>query len=306
MGIRIGNAIIQIKFEFRHPWPSLTGVIALCKNVVFLTLLCNFLDIDLKYGIWIGIDIIQIKFEFRHTWPNLQELLPFVQKNIFPDFSLQSFEILTWKFLYELVFLVCCGCDTSYIVSVHIQCQASKYTLSLCRGHSWRVRLAKQETLTPPGHLVSPLLCRGPRMSTVVLYYWCHSDSASVILYFTFGLNTDQGRVSSRVAYFTGVIALCKNLIFWTFSVSLWDFDLKCCIWLGFDLKQIKFYFRHAWSTFTGVIALCWNLVFRTFLCRPLLTLNFVYLFVSKLYRTSLTFVAFDILLFHLLPLAKI
>ena len=87
---------------------------------------------------------------------------------------------------YYAFFLVCCGCDTSYIVSVHIQCQASKYTLSLCRGHSWRVRLAKQETLTPPGHLVSPLVCRGPWMSTVVLYCWCHSDGASVILYFTF------------------------------------------------------------------------------------------------------------------------
>ena len=69
---------------------------------------------------------------------------------------------------------------------VHIQCQASIYTISLCRGHSWRVRLAKQETLTPPGHLVSPLVCRDPWMSTVVLYCWCHSDSASVLLYFTF------------------------------------------------------------------------------------------------------------------------
>ena len=47
-------------------------------------------------------------------------------------------------------------------VSVNIKCQASIYTLSLCRRHSWRVRLAKQETLTPPGHLVSPLVCRGP------------------------------------------------------------------------------------------------------------------------------------------------
>ena len=47
-------------------------------------------------------------------------------------------------------------------MSVHIQCQAFIYSLSLCRGHSWRVRLAKQETLTPPGHLVSPLICRGP------------------------------------------------------------------------------------------------------------------------------------------------
>ena len=36
------------------------------------------------------------------------------------------------------------------------------YYLKSCRGHSWRVRLAKQETLTPPGHLVSPLVCRGP------------------------------------------------------------------------------------------------------------------------------------------------
>ena len=63
---------------------------------------------------------------------------------------------------YYAFFLVCCGCDTSYIVSIHIQCQASIYTLSVCRGHSWGCRLAKQETLTPPGHLVSPLVYRGP------------------------------------------------------------------------------------------------------------------------------------------------
>ena len=49
------------------------------------------------------------------------------------------------------LFLVCCGCDTSYIVSVHIQCQAYIYTLSLCRGHLWRVRLAKQKRQLLPG-----------------------------------------------------------------------------------------------------------------------------------------------------------
>ena len=79
----------------------------------------------------------------------------------------------------------CVVAVTLPIVSVHIQCRASIYTLSLCRGHSWRVRLAKQETLTPPGHLVSPLVCRCPWMSTMVLYCWCHSDSESVLLYFT-------------------------------------------------------------------------------------------------------------------------
>ena len=95
---------------------------------------------------------------------------------------------------YYAFFLVCCDCDTSYIVSVHIQCQASIYTLPLCRWHSWWVRLAKQETLTPPGHLVSPLVCRGPRMSTLVLYCWCHSDSASVFLYFIRSYRFDMWR----------------------------------------------------------------------------------------------------------------
>ena len=75
---------------------------------------------------------------------------------------------------------------TSYIVSVHILCQASIWTLSLCSGHSWRVRLAKQETLTPPGHLVSPLVCRGPWMPCVVLYCWCRSNTASVLVDLTF------------------------------------------------------------------------------------------------------------------------
>ena len=63
------------------------------------------------------------------------------------------------------------------VSSLHI------YTLVVSRAF---MRLAKQETLTPPGHLVSPPVCRGPWMSTVVLYCWCHSDGASVLLYFTF------------------------------------------------------------------------------------------------------------------------
>ena len=92
--------------------------------------------------------------------------------------------------------------------------QASIYTLSLCRGHSWRVRLAKQETLTPPGHLVSPLVCRGPWMSTVVLYCWCHSDSASVLLYFTFN--------SSCQSLLQTSIQICESIAKKTPENEIW------------------------------------------------------------------------------------
>ena len=52
-------------------------------------------------------------------------------------------------------------------------------------------------TLAPPGHLVSPLVCRGPWMTIVVLCCWCRSDSASV-LYFTLMSVTAGGPVSPR------------------------------------------------------------------------------------------------------------
>ena len=68
--------------------------------------------------------------------------------------------------------VVGCGCDTSYIVSVHIQCQASIYTVLLCRGHSWRVRLAKQETLTPPGHLWFAGVCECPPGALLLVPQW--------------------------------------------------------------------------------------------------------------------------------------
>ena len=72
-----------------------------------------------------------------------------------------------------------------FLYSVGPHQMSSLHIYPLCHGHSWWLRLAKQETMTPPGHLVSPLVCRGLWMSTAVLYCWCHSDSASVLLYFT-------------------------------------------------------------------------------------------------------------------------
>ena len=141
--------IIQIKFEFRHAWPTFTGVIALCCNLVFQVFSAVFSDTDLKFGIWICLDTIQIKFEFRYAWPTFIGVIALcwnlvyptffccllrnwleswymilswhntdqvrvssrltyfyrsycpLLKCHFPDFSLLSFEILTWNLVYE-------------------------------------------------------------------------------------------------------------------------------------------------------------------------------------------------------------
>ena len=52
-----------------------------------------------------------------------------------------------------------------------------------------------------PGHLVSLLVCRGPWMSTVVLYCWCYSDSTSVLLYFTFYVQS-CATTNNDISYF--------------------------------------------------------------------------------------------------------
>ena len=87
---------------------------------------------------------------------------------------------------------------SGFIVSIN-------YAVTSCRLQKYQSYLTNDKGLSwpafPPGHLVSPLACRGPWMSTSVLYCWCHSDSASVLLYFT-----------------------CKGMIqaysFWSFNVS--------------------------------------------------------------------------------------
>ena len=74
-----------------------------------------------------------------------------------------------WHFLYSVV---------------HIQVSILDiYTFVVSRA--FMACAAKSERLTPPGHLVSPLVCRGQWMSIVGLYCWCHSDKASVLLYFS-------------------------------------------------------------------------------------------------------------------------
>ena len=167
----------------------------------------------LKICIWLSLYKIQIKFEYSQFASNCLPLLELRKLGIvFHTFLIHAFtyraEILHmtlfyWTADHVRVSSLSVGVmpllgHRILLIQFYIQFYAlfsymlwyieRKFYiwLSLCRGHTWRVRLAKQETLTPPGHLVSPLVYRGPWMSTVVLYCWCHSDSASVVLYFTF------------------------------------------------------------------------------------------------------------------------
>ena len=71
-----------------------------------------------------------------------------------------------WHFLYSV--------GQHPVSSLHI------YTFVVSRAFMAGAA-AKQETLTPPGHLVSPLVCRGPWMSIVVLY--CCATVSSFVFY---------------------------------------------------------------------------------------------------------------------------
>ena len=129
-------------------------------------------------------------------------------------------------------------------MSVHIQFQASIYTLSLCRRHSWRVWLAKQETLTPPGHLVSPLVCRSPWMSTVVLYWWCSIVGATVTVHQFF-----------CILHF---ILLNMGYFCWLWHIRLFgNFTINyMCIWF-FPFKFVFVIFNSTNNYFKDICWLC-------------------------------------------------
>ena len=103
-GIWICLDIIQIKFDFGCVWPTFTWVIALCKKSVFRTFLCHLSTY------WVEISYMNLSW--HHTgqdrlWSRLtyfyMSYCP-LQKFRFPDYSLSSFDILSWNFIYEFVF----------------------------------------------------------------------------------------------------------------------------------------------------------------------------------------------------------
>ena len=108
------------------------------------------------------------------------------------------------------------------IVSVNIQCQASIYTLSLSR--EFMAGAASQAgDVDSSWALVSPLVCRGPWMFPVVLYFWCHSDIASVLWYFNVEVNMLLDETS---VFFRCVVKLltffCTPIYLWKAFLFMW------------------------------------------------------------------------------------
>ena len=113
----------------------------------------------------------------------------------------------------------------------------------VCRGHSWRVRLAKQETLTPPWHLVSPLVCRGPWMSP-----WCSIVGATVTVHQFFCiLHSVPFHNLSRFESHSNLQTLSYNKYILIEIVILWVYYT---IPFGFNLKLFLALFGHYFSTF--------------------------------------------------------
>ena len=102
-GIWICLYIIQIKFDFGCVWPTFTSVIALWNNFIFRTFLCHLSTY------WVEISYInlswhntgQVRLWLRLTYFYMS-YCP-LQKFHFLDFSLSSFDILSWNFIYEFV-----------------------------------------------------------------------------------------------------------------------------------------------------------------------------------------------------------
>ena len=95
--------IIQIKFEFRHAWPTFTGVIALCWNLLFRSFLCSLLRYWLEIWYmnlsWHNTDQVWVSSRLTNLYRSYCPLLELS----FLDFSMQTFQILNWTFVYKLV-----------------------------------------------------------------------------------------------------------------------------------------------------------------------------------------------------------
>ena len=93
------------------------------------------------------------------------------------------------------------------------------------------------------------------------------------------------------------------------FSYMLWHIEFKFCIWLCFNVPQIKCECRHFASIFVGVMPLCELRILEihsfphfSLTCFDILSWNFAYDFVLMYYRSSSSVVNLHWFLWELCP----
>ena len=153
-------------------------------------------DIDLKFGMWISLGIVQNKFEFRYAWLTFTGVI-----------------VLCWNLVFRVFF-----------------CLLLRYWLEIWYMNlSWyntdQVRVSSRLTYFYRSYC--PLLKFSfPEFLCCLLKYWLEMWYMNLAWH-----NTDYYKEEFRNAWptFTGVIALCWNLVFPTFLCRLWRYSLE--IW---------------------------------------------------------------------------
>ena len=186
--------------------------------------------IELKFCTWLCFNVLQIKKECHHFASIFEGVMPLCELRIleihsFPQFSPTCFDILSWNFAHNFVFMY-------YRASLSVV-PLRQFSKELCLF--WNLEYRKYTVFRT--------------FLLHALTYWAE------ILHMTlFYCNTEQVQV----------LSLCVNIwrsyaSFWTcnignvqftalFSYMLWDVELKFCTWLCFNVLQIKFKCRHSAS----------------------------------------------------------
>ena len=123
-----------------------------------------------------------------------------------------------------------------------------------------------------------------------------------------FRLNTDQVRLSSRLTYFYRSYCSLLKFSFPDFSRQFLRYcpEIWYMNWFRLNTDQVRLSSRLTSFARSNCPLLEFSFPDFSLQSFEILTWNLIYLFVFTLYRSSSTFVAFDILSLQLLPYAKI
>ena len=231
---------LQIKFDFRHGWPTFSWVIALCSNFVFHTFpgyAFTYLNESwLQASIWSVTDQVWLSSRLTYFFMSYCPLFKFR----FPDFSRLCFHISEWKL----------------VANFHMNSYRSSLTFV---------------TVDLLFHELLPFFKnRFPDFSRLCfrIYEWKLVGSFHMKSYRSSSTFVTVDPLFHELLPF---VQISFSILFLAMLSHIW---MKVGCKLPYKVLQIKFDFRHGWPTFSWVIALCSNFVFRTFLGYAFIYLN--------------------------------